>query len=368
MSTPEVSSMPTPGFPRGLTVILGVAGALIALLALRELAWLLAPVSLAFMIVLLVHPLHARLRIRRFPSWLALLLLLVAIYAVVIGLVGVLVFSIARLAGLLPAYSAEATALLQRVSALLLELGLGPNQVRSVLRGLDLNRLAGWLTTVLSSALSFGANVIFLLSLLLFIGIESTGASRRLEFIARTRPRVADALRNFAHKSRRFIAVTTLFAVIVGAADTVFLILIGIPLAALWGLLAAVCNYIPYVGFIIGAIPPALLALLGGGWRLMIIVIVVYIVLNSLLTTLLPPYFVGDAVELSMVVTLVSVVFWAWVLGPIGAILAVPLTLLIKALIIDSDPRAAWAQALVGPTKQPRSARWRNVRQMSSTA
>jgi AI-2 transport protein TqsA len=155
-------------------------------------------------------------------------------------------------------------------------------------------------------------------------------------------------------QSRRFIGVTTIFAVIIGALDTVFLIMIGIPLAALWGLLAAVCNYIPYVGFIIGVIPPALLALLGGGWRLMIIVIVVYIVLNSLVTTLLPPYFVGDAVELSMVLTLLSVVFWAWVLGPIGAILAVPL---VKALIIDSDPRAEWAEALIGPTRSRRRRR-----------
>ena len=254
MPTPEVPNLPAASYPRGLSVILGVAGALVALLALRELAWLLAPVSLAFMIVLLVHPLHARLRTQRLPSWLALLLLLVAIYAVVIGLVAVLVFSIARLAGLLPAYSVEAAALLQRMSAVLLELGIGRDQVSSVLRGLDVNRLAGWLTRALSSAVGFGANVIFLLSLLLFIGIESTGASRRVTQIARTRPRAADALRSFAHRSRRFIGVTTIFAVIVGTADTVFLVLIGIPLAAVWGLLAAVCNYIPYVGFIIGVI------------------------------------------------------------------------------------------------------------------
>jgi predicted PurR-regulated permease PerM len=268
---------------------------------------------------------------------------------------------------LLPAYSAEAGALLQRLSSVLLNLGIGRDQARSLIRGLDLNRLAGWLTTVLSSAVGFGANVIFLLSLLLFIGIESTGASRRLAQMAKTRPQTVDALRGFAHKSRRFIAVTTIFAVIVGTVDTVFLIVIGIPLAALWGVLAAVCNYIPYVGFIIGVIPPALLALLSGGWRLMIIVIVVYIVLNSLVTTLIPPYFVGDAVELSMVVTLVSVVFWAWVLGPIGAILAVPLTLLVKALIIDSDPRAEWAQALVGPTRRRQGPRWREKAQQTDS-
>ena len=367
MSDPPAPSLPAPGFPRGLTVVLGVAGALVALLALRELAWLLAPVSLALMIVLLVHPLHARLRTRKFPSWLALLVLLVVIYAVVIGLVAILAFSIARLAGLLPAYSAEAGALLQRLSSVLLNLGIGRDQARSLIRGLDLNRLAGWLTTVLSSAVGFGANVIFLLSLLLFIGIESTGASLRLAQMAKTRPQTVDALRGFAHKSRRFIAVTTIFAVIVGTVDTVFLIVIGIPLAALWGVLAAVCNYIPYVGFIIGVIPPALLALLSGGWRLMIIVIVVYIVLNSLVTTLIPPYFVGDAVELSMVVTLVSVVFWAWVLGPIGAILAVPLTLLVKALIIDSDPRAEWAQALVGPTRRRQGPRWREKAQQTDS-
>ena len=71
----------------------------------------------------------------------------------------------------------------------------------------------------------------------------------------------------------------------------------------LWGLLAFICNFIPYVGFVIGLIPPALLALLGGDWRLMILIIVAYIVLNSLFTTLLQSYFVGNAVGLSVTLT-----------------------------------------------------------------
>ena len=71
----------------------------------------------------------------------------------------------------------------------------------------------------------------------------------------------------------------------------------------------------------------------------MVVIITFYIVLNSLLTSLIPPYFVGNAVDLPIVVTLVSVVFWAWVLRPLGAVLAVPLTLLAKALLIDANPR-----------------------------
>ena len=127
-----------------------------------------------------------------------------------------------------------------------------------------------------------------------------------------------------------------------------------IPLAILWGLLAAICNYIPYVGFVIGLVPPALLALLIGDWPLMLIVIVAFIVLNSLFTSLIQPYFVGDAVGVSMPVTLVALVFWGWVLGPLGAILAIPLTLLVKAILVDTDPTAGWATALFGSTRAMR--------------
>ena len=139
-----------------------------------------------------------------------------------------------------------------------------------------------------------------------------------------------------------------MFAVIVGAVDTVLLWALGIPLALLWGILAAVCNYIPYVGFVIGLIPPALLALLLGGWQLMLLVIVAYVVVNSIITSLIPPYFVGDAVGMAITLTLLAVVFWGWVLGPLGAVLAIPLTLFVKAILVDSDPRAAWAEALIG--------------------
>ena len=148
--------------------------------------------------------------------------------------------------------------------------------------------------------------------------------------------------------------MTTVFAVVVGVADTLFLLWLGIPLAPLWGLLAAACNYIPYVGFIIGLVPPALLALLVGDVRLMLLVIVVYILLNSLLTSLIPPYFVGDAVGMSITLTLISVIFWAWVLGPLGAVLAIPLTLLVKAVLVDSDTAAAWAEGLIGGPERTR--------------
>ena len=345
-----------------MMILVSAAAGLVVILGLRELAWLAAPILLALVIVVLVHPLHGWLRRRQVPPPVALGALLLVIYGVLVGVALIIAVSLAQLASVLPQYAAQTSELLRSVADWLAQFGIGREQARGLLSGADLNRLAGLLTDALGAVAGFGANLLFLLSLLLFLGIESTGITQRLAAMQHTRPRAAEALYGFAVKTRRFLAVTTVFAVVVGAADTLFLLWLGIPLALLWGVLAAACNYIPYVGFVIGLVPPALLALLEGGVRLMVVVIVVYILLNSLLTSLIPPYFVGDAVGMSITVTLISVVFWAWVLGPVGAILAIPLTLLVKAVLVDPDPAAAWAEGLIGATPRERRRQfWRRT-------
>jgi len=129
--------------------------------------------------------------------------------------------------------------------------------------------------------------------------------------------------------------------------------LLGIPLPILWGLLAFITNYIPNIGFVIGLIPPALLGLLQGGPKLMIAVILVYSVINVILQSVIQPKFVGDAVGLSVTLTFLSLVFWTWVIGPLGAILAIPLSLMAKALLVDIDPSTRWADVLLTSTMKP---------------
>ena len=148
--------------------------------------------------------------------------------------------------------------------------------------------------------------------------------------------------------------MTTVFGLIVAVLDWIALAILGIPLAFTWGLLSFITNYIPNVGFLIGVVPPALLGLLTGGPSLMLIVIVVYSVLNIVVQSIIQPRFIGDAVGLSVTVTFVALVFWAWLLGPLGAILAIPLTLLCKALLVDVDPQARWDGALLrASAKEP---------------
>jgi predicted PurR-regulated permease PerM len=216
-----------------------------------------------------------------------------------------------------------------------------------VLDQISLASVAELAADILAGLAATFSNLLFLLFVIAFMAIDAAGFASRLSSIRRLRPQVVGALNRFVNGSRRYLAVATVFGLIVAIVDVAFLWLVGVPLALLWGLLAFITNYIPNVGFVIGVIPPALLALLEGGPRLMIIVIVAYSVINFVIQSIIQPKFVSDAVNISMTVTFLSLVFWTFVIGPIGAILAVPLTLLVKALLLDVDPSTRWMSSLL---------------------
>jgi predicted PurR-regulated permease PerM len=298
-------------------------------------------------VVIAVAPVQGRLRRRGWPGWATGLVVLVLVYAILLGLALGIVVSIARLATELPAYASTARGLVESATGRLADWGVGPEQLRQAAGSLSLDRVTGVLSALLSSVAGLASNFVFLLALLLFLSIEAGGAGDRLALIARDRPGITEALGHFAWGTRQYLIVTTVFGLIVAVLDTVALALLGIPLAVTWGLLAFITNYIPNIGFVIGVVPPALLGLLTGGPSLMLIVIVVYCVLNFVIQSIVQPRFIGDAVGLSVTVTFVALVFWAWLLGPLGAILAIPLTLLAKAVLVDVDPQARWADALL---------------------
>ena len=334
--------------PRGVIFVVTVAATLVAALALRQLAWLAGPVFLALVIVTLIHPVHSWLRHHKAPALLALIGLVLCIYGLVIALVAVIAFSMARFAAILPAYADDANAIIRALTTRLSGLGMGTPQLQAVTAALDLRRIASAVTALFHSMISFGASLIFFLSLLLFKAIDSVRIDSRVARLSVQRPGLAQALRTFAGDTRRYLAVTGIFGLLTGLADALLLWWLGIPLPVLWGLLAAVCNFIPYVGFVIGLIPPALLALLDHGWQTMLLCH----------RCLHPCEFAADFVDCAPLHRRRSQHVGAtgghcggvlgWVLGPLGAILSIPITSLLKVLLIDSDPRAQWAAALIG--------------------
>jgi len=187
-----------------------------------------------------------------------------------------------------------------------------------------------------------------LLVVCIFLTVDGMVFGDRMARVRRGREPVLDALGVFAKGTRKYFGVATVFGGIVAVLDFAALLILGIPAAGLWALLAFVTNYIPNIGFIIGLIPVALLALLTGGVGTMIAIIIVYCALNFVIQSVLQPKFVGDAVGLTTTVSFLSLIVWAYVLGPLGAILAIPASLLVKAILVDSDPDARWLQLFLG--------------------
>lgn len=340
-------SITPPAFPRVLTVLLGGASLVVLLAGLQALAWLIGPVMLAFVVVVTVQPVAERLRARGLPTWASTVLLVAMVYAVIVVLAGIVVVSLARLVTILPQYRAEATALVGDVTGLLAAQGVGAPGLREITASLDLGRVVGAAGVVLSGVVGLAGSLVFLLSVLLFLSLEAGGFRAKLAVLAAARPAAAAALVDVVRGTRRFLVVTTIFGGLTAVADVVLLLALGVPLALLWGLLAFITNYVPYVGFLIGVVPPALLALLGGGWSLAITVVVLYTVINFVICSVVQPRFIGDAVGLSLTVVFLSLGFWAWLLGPLGAVLAIPLTVLVKGLLLDADPRTRWVSALL---------------------
>jgi AI-2 transport protein TqsA len=346
--------------PRALVMLLGAAAAVIVLGGLRAIAWLIGPAFLALMLVVALSPVQAWLRRHNWPGWLTTIVLVVLVIGLLAVLALVVVVSLAKLAALLPQYADRADELLQSLAAGLDRFGVPPAQLQDAADDVDPARLVSVIGTLLAGLSGAVSSLVFLVCLLLFLSIEAGGIDRRLAAVADDRPGLSTALRSFARSTRSYLVVSTVFGLIVGVLDSAVLAIIGVPLPLLWGVLAFITNYVPNIGFVIGLVPPALLALLTLGVREMLVVITAYCVLNFVIQSLIQPRFVGDSVGLAMTTTFVALVFWAWLLGPLGALLAIPLTLLFKALLVDVDPTARWATALAGSlAPEPHTSRHR---------
>jgi AI-2 transport protein TqsA len=340
---------------RTTRLLLSSAALVIVLAGIKAAGDIVGPVVLALSLTIVFHPLRVVLE-RRMPSWATSIVVLVLAYALLIGLILALVVSIGRMATLIPTYAPQLDDLAAGVGDRLQSAGVDDQQAGAVAGALDIGRLEGVITAFMTGILGVVSNLFFLITLLLFLAFDSARAHLLAEGARTHRPDLVDALITFAQGTRSYLGVSAIFGLIVAVIDTAVLWALGIPGAFVWGVLAFVTNFIPNIGFVIGVIPPALIALLEGGPGLMLAVIALYSVINVIIQSIIQPRYVGQAVGLSTTLTFLSLIFWTWILGPIGALLAVPMSLLARAVLVDADPESRWRQPLISGDPEPQPA------------
>ncbi len=331
---------------RTLRLLLGGAAIAILVGAVHAASNIIGPLVLALALTIVFHPVRRWLD-RHMPSWLSSMIVLIGVYLLLVSLGMMLLVSIARLADLLPQYQAQLEAEFASLGETLKSWGITSTQLESMKDSVSTTRIAAAAGSVLGQLLGVLSSFFFILTLLIFLAFDGARTDLLMDDARRSRPHLVEAMASFAHGTRSYLSVSAVFGLIVAAVDTAALWLLDVPGAFVWGVLAFVTNFIPNIGFFLGVIPPALIALLDGGVGLMIAVIVVYTVINFVFQSVIQPRVIGSSVGLSTSLTFLSLIFWTWVLGPLGAILAVPMSLLFRAVIVEADPSNAWMRPLI---------------------
>ena len=351
--TPEAATTQTAphstfSLPRGLIIILGLAAGVVVAGGIHSIPDIIGPIFLALVLTITVDPLRGMMIRRGAPRWLATLVVVLGVYAIVIGLVVAAVIGVAQFVSLMPQYADQLQSELSGLKSWLAGMGVTQADIQNMFKSIDRSSIVAFAAALLSSVTSVFTSLLFIITLLIFLAVDGGAFGERMVKHRPGREPALSALGTFAAGTRKYFAVATIFGGIVAVLDGAALIILGIPAAGLWALLAFVTNYVPNIGFIIGLVPPALLGLLVGGPSLAITVIVVYCVLNFIIQSVLQPKFVGDAVGLTTTMSFLSLIIWAYLLGPLGAILAIPASLVVKALLVDVDPDARWLQLFLG--------------------
>ena len=312
---------------RLVVYMVGFASIFIILFGVRASASIINPILLATVITITVLPLPSYLSKRGMPGWLSLVLSILMV-ALILGLViATVFFSVSKLSAELTVYLAEGSA--QASEDLTAPEGSQLNiEIQSLTRSIG-PVAQGVIEVTLNLLVTFGlALVIFLFMISAAMALPTPsrlGLDPNTPIIGRVSTLTEDV--------RKYMTVLTGINLLVGIGDTILLLIMGIPYAFLWGLLAWFMGYIPSIGFWVALIPPVLLAYAMYGLQTALIVFLAYVLINGGVQNFVQPKIMGDRLKISPVVVFVSLLIWGYLLGGVGAILAVPMTLLVLIIM-----------------------------------
>lgn len=311
--------------------LVGAASIFVILFGIRASAYIINPILLAIVITITVLPIPGRLTQRGLPGWLALVLTILMVVLVLALVIMTAFFSITGLADQVPQYIATGS---QQVSGTAGGAADIAGLASSLLGAPQTSQIAqNMLASVLDLLVQFGwALVIFFFMISAAISLP---APSRLGLDPDT-PTVG-RIAQLTEDVRKYLGVLTGINLMVGIGDTILLWILGVDYAVLWGLLAWFMGYIPSIGFIIALIPPVVMAYLQYGLQTAIIVLVGYILINGGVQNLIQPKLMGNRLSISPVVVFIGLFVWGYLLGGIGAILAVPLTMLVIIIMENFD-------------------------------
>jgi AI-2 transport protein TqsA len=326
-----------------------MTAALIIIVAGMKMAeTLLVPFMLSLFIALICSPPLAWLKAKGLPSALAITLIVLVISTLTLIVGAVVGSSVSDFRNDIPEYQHKITLLMAETVGYLADKGIviDMTQLRASFDPGVVMQLAG---NTFASISNLMTNFFLILLTVVFILAEELSFSDKLAKARGNSDQMIEALQGFADTVNRYLGFKTLVSLLTGVLIFLWLWIQGVDYPFLWGMLAFLLNFVPTVGSLLAAVPAVLLAFIQLGPTDALLTAAGFLLVNFLIGNVLEPRIMGKGLNLSPLVVFLSLVLWGWMLGPVGMLLSVPLTIVVK-IILEQDEKTRWIGIMLGGT------------------
>ncbi len=325
---------------------LGILASLVIVLAgVKVASDIIVPFLMALFIAIIFKPFANALHKKGVPNWLALTIIILVILIFIGLLVTLITVTVQNFSARMPFYNEKL--LIQRDHFLALanryHLHIDQEQLNSFF---DPAKIMGFVAAALRSFSDILSNGLLILITIIFIFIESNVFHKKVQFIVKDEHKLR-FFREINEQLNHYMLIKSITSAATGLVLGGVLAVAGIDYALLWGVIAFMLNYIPSIGSLIAAIPPIILTLVQYGLPQALLVTLLFAGVNFLIGSIIEPRLMGQGLGLSILIIFISLIFWGWILGPVGMFLALPLTLVIK-IILHSQQETRWISVLLG--------------------
>ena len=341
-----------------LLALLGLASLGVAVYFFHNAASFIINFTMALIIVVTASPVMYGLKRRGAPMWAAFIATILVLLVVLLIFALIVVGAGKQFVNALPELTAQSDSTQDSLETTFNALGAGnlnldagamaelfnPSQV------LDLTGdfIIGLIETF--------SDIILIGLLVLFMLVDAAVVPSKMAAYINAESPFILRLRRYTVLVRRYIGITTIVGLVTGFLDTILFALVGVEFAILWGVIAFIFSFIPTIGFWIALIPPVTLAFLQFGLPTALLVFLGIVLINGFAENIVKPRYMGIGLDLSFFTVFFAVVIWSSILGSMGAILAIPLTLAFKVLILEGDEGGRWFFDLISDKKEPKPA------------
>ncbi|MBK1834476.1 AI-2E family transporter [Roseibacillus ishigakijimensis] len=343
----------------GLKFMFLAAATVIVIAGLKAAASIFVPVLLAFFIATVSFPITNWLREHRVPRWLAVLLTVLVDFAFLAGVVVIAVILVGdfseKWAGTGPADPSSYKSLVEKkigdVSLFIVEQlekrefenaretvdSYFRSKALDQLEQIDFGQVWSLGTGVVGRVASFFGTTFFVLLMTIFMLTEARMYGRRISAICEAKGPDFERIFSATRDIQRFLGIKTVVSLVTGLLAGLLCWIADLDFFILWGILAYALNYVPVIGSVIAGVPPTVLALIVSGGPQALAVATGYTAINVFIGNFIEPMLMGSRFGLSTLMVILSVMFWGWLWGPVGMLLAVPLTMLMKVAMLNSE-------------------------------